>query len=74
MLEAFKPIALDRGIELSQLTIAWTVAQPCLTHALVGARTAQQSRENAAAGEIELTEDELRTIDEAIETYGGEIP
>lgn len=44
-----------RGVTPAQWAVAWTLAQPGLTHALVGARDAKQARENAAAGDLELT-------------------
>ena len=53
--EDFQPIADRHGLTLAQLAIAWTVAQPGLTHALVGARTSQQAAENAAAGDVVLS-------------------
>jgi len=66
MLDEFAPIAKARGITLGQLAIAWTVAQPGLTHALVGARNADQVDENAGAGDVELTPDEHSVINGAI--------
>jgi aryl-alcohol dehydrogenase-like predicted oxidoreductase len=69
MLDAFKPIAQAHDITLAQLTIAWTVHQPGLTHALCGARTPEQARENAAAGDVELSGDELKTMSDAIDAY-----
>jgi len=66
MLDEFAPIAKARGITLGQLAIAWTVAQPGLTHALVGARNAAQVDENAGAGDVELTPDEQAVINGAI--------
>ena len=39
---------------LAQLVIAWTLAQPGVTHALVGGRTAAQVRENACGGGLTL--------------------
>jgi aryl-alcohol dehydrogenase-like predicted oxidoreductase len=71
MLDQFRLVADGRGISTAQLVTAWTFHQPGLTHVLVGARNAEQGRENAAAGEIELTEDELKTIDAAINEYAG---
>lgn len=62
MLQRIQPIADRRGITLSQLVIAWTVAQPGVTHALVGARTAAQAVENAAAGDLTLDPGELDLI------------
>lgn len=66
MLERIRPIADGHGISLTQLVIAWTVAQPGVTHALVGARQASQALENAGAGDVELSQDELDAIDAAI--------
>lgn len=66
MLDEFAPVAKARGITLGQLAIAWTVAQPGLTHALVGARNADQVDENAGAGDVELTPDEHSVINGAI--------
>ena len=39
---------------LAQLVIAWTVAQPGVTHALIGGRTVAQVQENARGGELKL--------------------
>ena len=72
LLADLKPIADRHGLTYGQLTIAWTVAQPGLTHALVGARDADQARENAGAGDAELTEDELAQIDEAVRRHSPE--
>ena len=66
MLSEIQPIADAHSVTMAQLVIAWTVAQPGLTHALVGARNPQQARENAAAGDVTLSADELKTIDKAI--------
>lgn len=72
-LGTISPIAEDRGITLSQLVIAWTIAQPGVTHALVGARNEQQARENAAAADIILSPDEVQIITERIGDLGDRI-
>lgn len=69
MLNVFRPIAQTHNITLAQLTIAWTIAQPGLTHALCGARNAQQATENAAAADVQLTPDELTAMNTAIQNY-----
>ena len=69
LLRALKPIADTHGITFAQLAIAWTVAQPGLTHALVGARNPAQATENAAAGDVVLSDVELKTIDAVIRDY-----
>ncbi len=73
LLAGFKPIALERDISLAQLVIAWTLAQPGITYALCGARNAQQAVENAQAGDIVLTGEELTRMNEVIEQYAGDI-
>lgn len=57
-----KPIADAREITISQLVLAWTLVQPGITIALVGARNAAQALSNAKAGDISLTNDEVNTI------------
>jgi methylglyoxal reductase len=64
MLDRMRPIAKTHGLTLAQLVIAWTVAQPGLTHALVGAREAKQAQENAAAGNTTLSPEELQTLNQ----------
>lgn len=62
MLAEFQPIAARHGLTLGQLVIAWTLAQPGCSHALVGARTVQQAVENARAGDVRLASDEIETM------------
>lgn len=71
MLDEIKPIAEAHDLSLAQLALAWTVHQPGLTHALVGARDPDHARSNAKAGSVELSDQDLRTINEAIEGYDG---
>jgi len=48
------------------LVIAWTGAQPGMTCVLCGACDAQQAKENAAAGKIELSTEEIASMGELI--------
>jgi methylglyoxal reductase len=59
LLGQFAPIADKHNCSMAQLVIAWTVSQPGLTHALVGARTPEQAIENAGAGQIVLDGEDL---------------
>ena len=60
-----RPIAETHSATIAQSIMAWTIAQPGLTSAIVGARNPEQARENAAAGSIELSAEELESIDSA---------
>ena len=69
MLAEFQPIADAHDISLAQLAIAWTLAQPGCSHALVGARSEQQVRENAAAADVLFSDEELRRMDGILDRY-----
>jgi len=61
-LTEIKPIADRYNVTLGQLVTAWTIAQPGITVALVGARNREQVEENAAAMELVLSPDEISEI------------
>jgi methylglyoxal reductase len=71
MLTEMKPIADRHQATLTQLVIAWTIAQPGVTVALVGARNAVQAIENAQGGGIELEAEEVEEISEAIKKHAA---
>jgi len=62
MLNEFKPIAEKYGATPGQLVIAWTAGQYEKTHVLCGARNESQVAENAPAGDITLTDEEMATM------------
>ncbi len=57
-LRKITPLAEQKNCTLAQLVIRWTLAQPGISVALVGARNARQATENARAAEVELTAQE----------------
>jgi len=65
-LERIKPIAKDKNASLAQLVIKWTIEQPGITVALVGARNARQATENAKAVDVKLTTEEINFINEQL--------
>ncbi len=67
------PIAQSHNVEPGQIVIAWTIAQKGITFSLCGARNAQQAVENARAGEIALTAEEIAIIDQAITAHLGPV-
>jgi aryl-alcohol dehydrogenase-like predicted oxidoreductase len=70
-LEKIRPIADAHKATLGQLSVAWVLAQPGITTALVGARTAAQVVENSGAARIRLGKDELATIRGTFEALGA---
>jgi aryl-alcohol dehydrogenase-like predicted oxidoreductase len=57
-----KPLADEKNATLGQLVIRWTLEQPGITIALVGARNGKQAVENARAAGIRLSGNELDYI------------
>jgi aryl-alcohol dehydrogenase-like predicted oxidoreductase len=66
MLESLHPIADRHRTTIGQLVIAWTYMQPGMTCVLCGARDPQQAIENAGAGHIELSAEEIATIGQQV--------
>jgi methylglyoxal reductase len=54
LLASWKDLTAKYQCTLSQLVIAWTAAQPGVTHVLAGGRTVAQVTENAKAGGLEI--------------------
>lgn len=69
-LDDLRTIAGDAGLSVSQLVIAWTVAQPGITSALCGAKRDWQIQETAAAMDVVLSAASLAQIGEALERRG----
>lgn len=65
-LKKIEPVAQKHGVTLGQLVINWTIHKPGITAALVGARNAEQARENAIAGRFKLTGSEQSHIDDLV--------
>ena len=61
-LKKVRPIAEAHKASLAQVVINWTVHEPGITAALVGARNAEQAAHNAGALNFKLTDAERATI------------
>jgi L-glyceraldehyde 3-phosphate reductase len=62
---ALNDIARERGQSLAQMALAWTLRDPRVTSALIGASSVRQLEENVRALEqLTFSDDELRAIDE----------
>jgi aryl-alcohol dehydrogenase-like predicted oxidoreductase len=61
------PVAEAAGLTMSQLALAWVLRQENVAAAIVGASRPEQVHENAAAAGVELSDDTLAAIDEALD-------
>jgi aryl-alcohol dehydrogenase-like predicted oxidoreductase len=66
LLGQFQPIADAHGATFAQVVVAWTIARPGITAALVGARNRAQIEENARGAELSLSAGETARIDGAL--------
>lgn len=69
--DSLQPIAQRHNTSVSSVAIAWTLAWPGVTGAIVGARTPKQVDGWIGAASLELTEQDLTEIAAAIERTGA---
>lgn len=69
VLDILRPVAEGHNATLAQVVINWTAHQPGMGSVLVGARNSKQVRDNAAALEFTLSEDELTMISRAADQF-----
>ena len=64
-LVALAAVADGRGVSMAQVALAWVLAQPGITSAIVGASSLEQLDDNLAAADLVLTDAELAALDAA---------
>jgi aryl-alcohol dehydrogenase-like predicted oxidoreductase len=63
-IEHLKNFFAERNKALTQVAIAWVLAQPDVTSAIVGATSAEQIHQSLTATEITLDGDEIETCND----------
>ncbi|HEX2203614.1 MAG TPA: aldo/keto reductase [Longimicrobium sp.] len=69
--DALRPIAERRGTTVASVAVAWTLAWPGVTAAIVGARTPEQVDGWVGAASVRLSDDDLDEIARAVEGTGA---
>ncbi|SNS38062.1 aldo/keto reductase [Actinacidiphila glaucinigra] len=64
VVERLDEIAARHAATVAQVALAWVMRQPGVSSVLVGATRMDQLRNNLAAAELTLTEDDLAALDE----------
>ena len=57
-------IGESHGVSAARVALAYIAQKPGITSVIVGARTADQLRDNLAAADLELTADEIKSLDD----------
>jgi aryl-alcohol dehydrogenase-like predicted oxidoreductase len=77
-LNAIRAVSEQSGLPMARLALAWLCDRPGVASAIVGARTVEEARDNAAAGDLALSRDVVAELDEATrglkEHFGGANP
>jgi aryl-alcohol dehydrogenase-like predicted oxidoreductase len=63
--QTVQDVADDRGATPSQVAIAWTMARSSSVHPILGARRADQLRDNLGALEVQLSAEECARLEAA---------
>ena len=64
--QRLRPVAADAGLSLAQLAVAWTLQNPGVSAAIVGATRPEQVRENVKAAGVRLDPDIMSRIDQVL--------
>ncbi len=68
VLNKIRPLAETKNATLGQLVLRWTLAQPGMTVALVGARNPEQAVQNARAIGLQLSFEEIDFVNKQLRT------
>ncbi|MFC5182110.1 aldo/keto reductase family protein [Actinomadura harenae] len=65
--QELRPVADELGLTMAQLAIAWTLQNPNVSSAIVGASRPEQVRDNVKAAGVKLDADVLKRIDAVLD-------
>jgi aryl-alcohol dehydrogenase-like predicted oxidoreductase len=66
VVDGLRHVARDTGATVSQLAIAWVLRQSGVTAAIAGSSSVAHTRENSAAGDLELDDATLQAIEDLV--------
>ncbi|GAB6166409.1 aldo/keto reductase [Thermostilla marina] len=65
ILATLEEVAGRHDVPMAAVALAWLLRKPRVTSVIVGARRMDQLKQNLAAAELELTDDDMQQLDEA---------
>jgi aryl-alcohol dehydrogenase-like predicted oxidoreductase len=63
-IDVMRPIAESQGVSVAQVALAWLLTRPAVSSVIIGAKSADQLKDNIAASEVKLTSEDLKMLDE----------
>ena len=64
VIDVMRPMARERGISVANIALAWLLHQDRVTSVIIGAKTMEQLDDNLKAVNVELSQAELRQLDQ----------
>ena len=64
VVDAVEKVASQRGVPMAQVALTWVLSKPVVSAPIVGATKPHHLADAVAALDIELTEDEIRRLEE----------
>jgi aryl-alcohol dehydrogenase-like predicted oxidoreductase len=64
ILDVLRPVAQAHEVSVASVALAWVLAKPFVTSVIIGAKRVDQLQQNLSAAELQLTEEEMRRLDE----------
>jgi aryl-alcohol dehydrogenase-like predicted oxidoreductase len=62
-IDAMRPIAQAHGVSVARVALAYLLHKPHVTSVIIGAKTNEQLLDNIAATEVQLTQEQMGTLD-----------
>jgi aryl-alcohol dehydrogenase-like predicted oxidoreductase len=62
--DAMRPIAQQHGVTVAQIALAWLLSRPVVSSIIIGAKSLEQLRDNIASTRVQLSEADLKALDE----------
>jgi aryl-alcohol dehydrogenase-like predicted oxidoreductase len=63
--DTMRPIAERHQVSVAQIALAWILSKPFVSTVIIGAKSMEQLRDNIASTRVRLTDDEIKSLDEA---------
>jgi aryl-alcohol dehydrogenase-like predicted oxidoreductase len=62
--DAMRPLALQRQVSVAQIALAWILSKSFVSSVIIGAKSMDQLRDNVAASRVQLSAEEIKSLDE----------
>lgn len=74
VVNAVRLVAEGRNASMAQVALSWLVDRPAVTSVILGARTADQLKDNLGAADMHLSQQETTTLDPASDPGAADYP